>query len=111
MTRSLIAATIVHDSLPGTHEDNGRPGATLAISGRRHPELRVRKWLVRGETSAYRWRMDQDSPRLYAALTARDRRFDGVFFVGVTSTDVYCRPICPARTPRHAHCRFFDSAQ
>ena len=31
----------------------------------------------------------------YQALTSRDTRFDGVFFVGVTSTGIYCRPICP----------------
>ena len=55
--------------------------------------------------------MDQDSRRLYNALTARDSRFDGVFFVGVTSTDVYCRPICPAKTPKEANCRFFDTPQ
>ena len=48
---------------------------------------------------------------LYRALSARDPRFDGVFFVGVTSTGIYCRPICPARTPRRANCRFFASAQ
>lgn len=46
----------------------------------------------------------------YAALTARDRRFDGVFFVGVTTTGVYCRPICPARTPGRARCQFFTTA-
>ena len=34
----------------------------------------------------------------------------GVFFVGVTSTGIYCRPVCTARTPRAANCRFFDSA-
>src|SRR5215218_9785075 len=55
--------------------------------------------------------MDQDNRRLYSALAARDARFDGVFFVGVTSTDVYCRPICPAKTPRAANCRFFDTPQ
>jgi AraC family transcriptional regulator of adaptative response / DNA-3-methyladenine glycosylase II len=55
--------------------------------------------------------MDQDSRRLYDALTARDSRFDGVFFVGVTSTAIYCRPICPARTPKEANCRFFDTPQ
>jgi AraC family transcriptional regulator, regulatory protein of adaptative response / DNA-3-methyladenine glycosylase II len=49
--------------------------------------------------------------RLYKALTARDSRFDGVFFVGVTSTDIYCRPICPVKTPKAANCRFFDTAQ
>jgi AraC family transcriptional regulator of adaptative response / DNA-3-methyladenine glycosylase II len=55
--------------------------------------------------------MDHERRRLYNALTARDARFDGVFFVGVTSTDIYCRPICPARTPREANCRFFDTPQ
>ena len=55
--------------------------------------------------------MDHDSRRLYSALTARDSRFDGVFFVGVTSTDVYCRPICPVKTPKAANCRFFDTPQ
>ncbi|MEO5894485.1 MAG: AlkA N-terminal domain-containing protein [Vicinamibacterales bacterium] len=55
--------------------------------------------------------MEHDHHRLYSALTARDSRFDGLFFVGVTSTDVYCRPICPAKTPKAANCRFFDSPQ
>ena len=61
--------------------------------------------------TAYRGSMNQDTRRLYSALTARDPRFDGVFFVGVTSTDVYCRPICPAKTPRQSNCRFFDTPQ
>ena len=43
---------------------------------------------------------DQDHRRLYKALAARDPRFDGVFFVGVTSTGIYCRPICPAKRRR-----------
>jgi len=46
----------------------------------------------------------------YRALSIRDPRFDGRLFVGVTSTGVYCRPICPARTPKPEHCRFFPSA-
>ncbi len=46
----------------------------------------------------------------YQALRARDHRFDGRFFVAVSSTGVYCRPICPARLPSRAHCRFFSSA-
>jgi AraC family transcriptional regulator, regulatory protein of adaptative response / DNA-3-methyladenine glycosylase II len=46
----------------------------------------------------------------YQALLARDARFDGRLFVGVTSTGIYCRPVCPARTPRADHCRFFVSA-
>lgn len=55
--------------------------------------------------------MDHDSRRLYSALSARDARFDGVFFIGVTSTGIYCRPICPARTPKRANCRFFKTPQ
>jgi AraC family transcriptional regulator, regulatory protein of adaptative response / DNA-3-methyladenine glycosylase II len=55
--------------------------------------------------------MDQERRRLYKALASRDSRFDGVFFVGVTSTDVYCRPICPAKTPKEANCRFFGTPQ
>jgi AraC family transcriptional regulator, regulatory protein of adaptative response / DNA-3-methyladenine glycosylase II len=55
--------------------------------------------------------MTQDHRRLYNALTARDPRFDGVFFVGVTSTGVYCRPICRVKTPKAANCRFFGTAQ
>lgn len=46
----------------------------------------------------------------YRALQTRDQRFDGLLFVGVTSTGIYCRPVCPARTPKAEHCRFFGSA-
>ena len=55
--------------------------------------------------------MDHERPRFFKALAARDARFDGIFFVGVTSTHVYCRPICPARTPKAANCRFYDTPQ
>ncbi len=51
-----------------------------------------------------------DEKAKYAALKARDRRFDGVFFVGVLSTGIYCRPVCTAKTPGRAQCRFFASA-
>lgn len=44
---------------------------------------------------------------LYDALVARDRRFDGRCFVGVTSTGIYCRFVCSVRTPKAANCRFF----
>src|SRR5262245_16776900 len=55
--------------------------------------------------------MPREEKRLYKALAARDPRFDGVFFVGVTSTGIYCRPICPVKTPKEANCRFFESPQ
>jgi AraC family transcriptional regulator of adaptative response / DNA-3-methyladenine glycosylase II len=51
-----------------------------------------------------------DPTACWPMLRARDRRFDGRFFVGVTSTGIYCRPICSARTPRREHCRFFGTA-
>jgi AraC family transcriptional regulator of adaptative response / DNA-3-methyladenine glycosylase II len=44
------------------------------------------------------------------ALDARDARFDGVFFVGITSTGIYCRPVCPARVSNTHNRRFFNSA-
>lgn len=46
----------------------------------------------------------------YRALECRDARFDGLIFVGVASTGVYCRPVCPARTPKFENCHFFGSA-
>ena len=55
--------------------------------------------------------MTLDSGALYKALAARDARFDGVFYVGVTSTGIYCRPICTAKTPKAANCRFFESPE
>ena len=55
-------------------------------------------------------RMTFDADAAYQALIARDARFDGRLFVGVTSTGVYCRPICRVRTPRRENCRFFAHA-
>src|SRR5690606_5904195 len=46
----------------------------------------------------------------YRAMQAKDARFDGRFFVCVTSTGIYCRPVCPAQVPRRDHCRFVPSA-
>jgi AraC family transcriptional regulator, regulatory protein of adaptative response / DNA-3-methyladenine glycosylase II len=43
----------------------------------------------------------------YRAVTSRDSRFDGWFYTGVTSTGIYCRPSCPARTPHRRNVRFY----
>jgi AraC family transcriptional regulator of adaptative response / DNA-3-methyladenine glycosylase II len=51
-----------------------------------------------------------DPEACYRALVTRDPRFDGRLFVGVTSTGIYCRPVCPARTAKFENCRFFASA-
>ena len=48
-----------------------------------------------------------DDTAAYQVITARDARFDGRLFVGVTSTGIYCRPICRVRTPSAKNCRFF----
>ncbi len=48
-----------------------------------------------------------DADSLYRAVASRDRRFDGRFVLGVTSTGIYCRPSCPARTPRPENVRYF----
>lgn len=51
-----------------------------------------------------------DDDVCYRALSARDPRFDGHFYVAVSSTGVYCRPICPARIPARDNCAFYPSA-
>ncbi len=51
-----------------------------------------------------------DREACYRAFQSHDARFDGRVFVGVTSTGIYCRPICSARTPKFENCRFFASA-
>ena len=51
-----------------------------------------------------------DADRCYRALRTRDPRFDGRFFTGVRSTGIYCRPICPARTPKRANVVFYPCA-
>lgn len=54
--------------------------------------------------------MPAEENAYFNAYASRDPRFDGVFFVGVTSTKIYCRPVCPAKTPAKKNCRFFSSA-
>jgi AraC family transcriptional regulator of adaptative response / DNA-3-methyladenine glycosylase II len=54
--------------------------------------------------------MWKDANTCYQALVARDARFDGQFFVGVSSTGIYCRPVCGVRVPKRENCRFYPSA-
>jgi AraC family transcriptional regulator, regulatory protein of adaptative response / DNA-3-methyladenine glycosylase II len=54
--------------------------------------------------------MNYDFDACYAAASAKDGRFDGIFFIAVTSTGIYCRPSCPAITPKRANVRFYPSA-
>jgi AraC family transcriptional regulator, regulatory protein of adaptative response / DNA-3-methyladenine glycosylase II len=54
--------------------------------------------------------MQLDPDICYRAMAARDARFDGRFFVAVKTTGIYCRPICPARTPHRDHVTFYATA-
>lgn len=51
-----------------------------------------------------------DTNARMAAVRSRDVRFDGFFYLGVTSTKIYCRPSCPARVPKASNMRFYPSA-
>ena len=51
-----------------------------------------------------------DDEGCYRAVKSKDQRFDGWFFVGVTSTGIFCRPSCPATTPRRSNVRFYPTA-
>jgi AraC family transcriptional regulator of adaptative response / DNA-3-methyladenine glycosylase II len=81
------------------HSSHIREVAARSENGERDPDADVTLAVV-----------DEQDTRYYRALCARDRRFDGLFFVGVSTTGVYCRPICPARTPGRTRCRFFKRA-
>jgi AraC family transcriptional regulator of adaptative response / DNA-3-methyladenine glycosylase II len=83
---------------------------------------RVRKRLDPARGGAYNVLMDTDliidrdsgatlsAASCYRALAAKDARFDGVFFTGVKTTGIYCRPVCGVKTPRASSCVFFSSA-
>ncbi len=58
----------------------------------------------------YKGGVQLDGDTCYRALEARDARFDGVFYVGVATTGIYCRPVCRARTPRRDRCAFYRTA-
>lgn len=82
----------------------------------------VRKRLDAGRDGAYKERMEHaanslddhpsmlDKTSCYRALSAKDARFDGVFFTGVKTTGIYCRPVCSVKTPRESSCLFFSTA-
>src|SRR5690349_13499115 len=70
----------------------------------------VRKRPDRGCHRAHNSLVILDPRTCYRALKARDARFDGRFFVAVSSTRIYCRPVCTVRPPKRENCRFFPSA-
>jgi len=54
--------------------------------------------------------MALDPRHCYEVIKARDARFDGIFFIGVSTTGIYCRPVCTVRTPGRDRCTFYTNA-
>ena len=54
--------------------------------------------------------MDLNFDTCYDAVKNRDKRFDGMFFTGVSSTGIFCRPVCPAVTPKAKNVEFYPSS-
>ncbi|MDL2260090.1 helix-turn-helix domain-containing protein [Deltaproteobacteria bacterium OttesenSCG-928-K17] len=54
--------------------------------------------------------MMENTAGLYAAFKAKDARFDGRFFVGISSTGIYCRPVCRAKLPKAENCAYYRTA-
>jgi len=97
----------------------GRPRVTLSgedvgrLEAYREVVIRVRKrrdFSPRAASIIESLAMDLDREACYRAVKARDRAFDGRFLTGVLSTGIFCRPLCPARTPRFENCIFFPTA-
>jgi len=77
--------------------------------------MQVRKRPVGDPSSAYAAQsmqrfLDLDIHALDRARLSRDSRFDGKFFIAVTSTGIYCRPICPVRSPKRDNIRYYPTA-
>lgn len=70
----------------------------------------VRKWRASGGLPVYDVSMLLEPETCFRALAARDARFDGCFFVAVSSTGIYCRPVCRVKSPRRENCTFFPTA-
>jgi AraC family transcriptional regulator, regulatory protein of adaptative response / DNA-3-methyladenine glycosylase II len=66
----------------------------------------MKKKIISGKTTG----LLLDKEACYAAMQAHDARFDGRFFCGVSSTGIYCRPVCRVKPPRKENCTFFVSA-
>jgi AraC family transcriptional regulator of adaptative response / DNA-3-methyladenine glycosylase II len=61
-------------------------------------------------TSKVKENLPLDHDACYAAMQSHDARFDGRFFCGVSSTGIYCRPVCRVKGPKKENCTFFPSA-
>ena len=96
----------------GLHEQEptrlGSPRAGVPV--RFPPVLVGAGWHCGDMTQHMSRRLGLDDEQRYQAAVSKDPRFDGVFFIAVTSTGIYCRPSCPAITPKRENMRFYRSA-
>src|SRR6478735_4694044 len=75
-----------------------------------HPHGDVAFPLVIGADPWFATRVIDDFDQCYRVVQSKDSRFDGWFVIGVTSTGIYCRPSCPAMTPKPQNVRFLPTA-
>lgn len=106
--------------MPAQGKSWKRPNDRTELISSRINDVRKRLDAMRG--GAYKDPMDTaahntdasmpelDRASCYRALAAKDTRFDGVFFTGVKTTGIYCRPVCTVKTPRESSCLFFSTA-
>lgn len=114
--RTRIHAHDDFQRTPRTEQPRGLCATCLPLArgdcaGGANPRpLGVRKRRMRSLTARHTSAMSLDHQHCYAALSARDPRFDGRFFTAVKTTGIYCRPVCPARTPKSENVRFYANA-
>jgi AraC family transcriptional regulator of adaptative response / DNA-3-methyladenine glycosylase II len=101
---------VMHHETPDTHSTRAaHPHTTLR--GRTEPkDADVRFPPVISPTGCDNRGVLKDFEHRYRAVRGRDVRFDGWFYVAVTSTGIYCRPSCPAATPKRSNVRFYPTA-
>jgi AraC family transcriptional regulator, regulatory protein of adaptative response / DNA-3-methyladenine glycosylase II len=113
--RNSAAGTVTRDEMTrsdttsgmGSIIPPGRPAAGVSGNRTTSPASEIRQHIVVRRVHA-RHMLTEDA--CYRALSSRDSRFDGWFFAAVLTTGIYCRPSCPAMTPKRANVRFLPTA-
>src|SRR5262249_4850163 len=96
------------------HDAVDRWLSARAAPPREQQRCRVRKRMVAAGARTYRGPVEEilglDRTVLDRARLSRDPRFDGKFFIAVTSTGIYCRPVCPSRSSKSVNVRYYATA-
>lgn len=105
------AVTVLHHNVKTAALERRCADAPSAARRGEHahkPDVRI--WPEWTTILGYSFDMELDPDTCYQSLLSRDRRFDGWFFVAVSSTRIYCRVVCPVRAPKRENCAFYASA-